>query len=162
MSFLSYLYDDHNSAHHCCPSSRFLHHKSNSHEYKQWYSCRQLLAMQDVAPNNVVVLKSNPTYKYIHTYIHAHIHTQTLYNVTWRVTRVETTQVICLTLTIAPVFKTYVQNGLTPPKVAVLRKWHTDTSKIINLKIVMHIQRCLPISRKLLISATVSTQTSLY
>jgi len=31
--------------------------------------------MQVVTPNNVVVLKSKPTYKYIHTYIHAHIHT---------------------------------------------------------------------------------------
>lgn len=100
------------------------------------------------------------THTQMYTYIH--IYTQKLNNVTWRVTWVETTQVICLTLIISPVFKTYFQNGLTLPKVAVLKKWHSDTSKIIFLKIVTHIRRCVPISQKLLVTTTVSTQTSLY
>lgn len=60
----SYSYDGHSSLHHCCPSSHFLHHRSNAHECKKWYSCRELKRVKAAAVNNFVTLESK--HRYIH------------------------------------------------------------------------------------------------
>jgi hypothetical protein len=57
LSLISYLQDDRSSLHHCCPSSHFLHHRSNSHECKMWYICRVFLKLSP--PNNFVILEQH-------------------------------------------------------------------------------------------------------